>query len=160
MTTATKAPMEADQLAALRAAKERLAEAQQERAKLDKEARAYSDELAQAQAKLDHLARTDRDQFDGSGQPKPKTAAAKAKQTIDAGKSSRWPAMIAGADERIASLDAEVRRLARPLTSELARAQYDEALEAKGEAMVLRDHLLAAIDKVDASRPHLLEIVG
>jgi hypothetical protein len=51
-----------------------------------------------------------------------------------------------------------VRRLAAPLAPELARAEYDAGLEAKAEALVIRDQMLAVIGKVNASHRALREI--
>jgi DNA repair exonuclease SbcCD ATPase subunit len=156
MTTAIRATgSKADQLAALQEARERLEEAKQERATKDEDARAWARSVQQAQAELDRLAASEPGQFDHSGQPRPKTAAAKAKRKVDDAKTSRWPAMVKGAEDRIAECEAEVRRLTRPIAAELARSEYEAGLKAKREALVARDQLLAAIARVHASEPTL-----
>jgi hypothetical protein len=157
MTTATKEG-EGAQLAALQEARERLEEARQERAVKDRDARGYSRVDMQARAEYERLARSEPEQFGEDGQPKPKTDAAKLKRQVDDAKTSRLPEMVKGADERVAELEAEVRRLTAPLATELARAEYEAGLEAKAEALVIRDQLLAVIGKVNASHPALLEI--
>ena len=102
MTTATKT----DPAAAIAAKREQLEAARKERARLGEEARADQSKVEGAGAALDQLARTAPDQFEG-GQPKAKTEAAKAKRIIEEASTSRWPAILEGADQRIRDLEKE-----------------------------------------------------
>jgi hypothetical protein len=161
MTTATKTEAgKADQLAGLQEARERLEELRQERATRDQDAGAYTQGVMLARAELDRLVASEPEQFGGDGLPKPKTEAAKLKAKIEAAETSRWPAVMAGLDQRIHELEAEVRDLMRPVAVELARAEYEAGLEAKREVLVVRDQLLAAIGRVHATGPALTELAN
>jgi hypothetical protein len=157
--TATKASKATDGLDERREAQERLDEARQERARLGEESRAYATELARADAALRHLARTSRDQVDG-GQPKPGSEAAKLKAKLDQAEESKWPDILAGADQRIAELEDEVRRLTDRYAVELATPEFRTGEEELTKLDELADQLLAILSSLEARSHRLINIAA
>jgi len=156
MTTATS-PDTTDTIAAIAAVREQLDAARKERARLGEESRTYQREIGAAEAGLDHLARTAPDQFT-EGQPKPKTEAAKLRAKLDEAQTNRWPAILAGADERIAALEREVSGLVRDNVVGLARVEYDRGLAGIQQVQALAPEMLDVIGRARATEPALLAI--
>ena len=155
MTTATKS--ETDPAAAIATVREQLEAARKERARLGEEARADQSKVQAAEAALNHLAHTAPDQFE-AGHPAAKSEAAKAKRIIEEASTSRWPAILEGADQRIRDLEKDVANLIRDAAPQLARAEYEAGQEEVGE---LRGYLAGArevIGRIRSYEPALLSI--
>ena len=151
--------MKTESVSRLAAVRTELDEARRARARLGEEARAFQREVQLAEAGLDHLARTAPDQF-ADGQPKPKTEAAKLKAKLEEAKTSRWPSILDGADERIVAKERELAKLIRDNASELATAEYEAGLEEVQRVRSLALELRGAIAQVKSHEPSLLTITS
>jgi hypothetical protein len=103
---------------------------------------------AKAEAELRSLAPTEREQFDGSGQPRPKTRAAKLKAKIDEAQSSKWPEILAGADERIDRAEDRERQLTDNNAIELAQRDYRAGEDDLAAGAELAEQLLEILQRV------------
>jgi hypothetical protein len=157
MTTETT-----DWLAALEAAREQRDAAAAEREEIDGEARAWSDGVRQAEAELDHLARTEREQFDEGGQPRAKSRAAQLRKQIAEAREARWPEIIAGADQRLDEAERALRRLTSEHAVELARREYERGLQARQRlfALLRGEEVRDAIAELRAAEQELLAITS
>jgi hypothetical protein len=156
--TATTAKAKADPLAALDSAREQLDEARRDRAQVGEQSRAFQVEMQSAAGELEHLARTDRSQFGEDGQPLPKTRAAELRAKLDQAGSSRWPDIVAGAEDRLRRAQEHVRGVTADNAVELARLEYDRGLAATERLRGLAADMRAAIVEARATEPALLGI--
>src|SRR5829696_2216507 len=126
--------------------------ARKTRARRGEAYRGYQQKLAQTQAELGHLARTDPDQFGEDGQPKPKSRAAELKQQLDEAGSSSWADVLAGDDERIRAAEVNVHRLTAKHAEELATAEFRAGEDDLAEGDALVEGLLRVLSRLAARR--------
>jgi hypothetical protein len=149
--TTTEATPSTDPFAAIQAVEQRLQDARQERGRLGRQQRDWAANIAQVEAHLRQLARSDPSQFTQDGLPKPKSEASRLRAKLEQARPSRWGDVLAGADERIERLELEHRELVRVHAAALARAEWDGGVEACGRVRELARELLAAVAEAQRS---------
>jgi hypothetical protein len=128
MTTATKTrPRKKDPLAELREVERQLEEARADRARLGEQAEKFAMGIRVVEVEYGDLSRTAPKQFDGNGQPKPKTRAGTLKKQLEQAQSSRWPQILDGADQRVSELQRKLGVIIEQNAVELATREFRHA---------------------------------